>query len=101
MTEPTPLRQKRALPNRCPDADYLESMAASMEKIAASLERIEPAADVIHDLADRLDRLCQFAKRKGPWILASMPVIITAINAVSPNAGAILKVIVAAIGSPG
>jgi hypothetical protein len=99
-TEPTPLRHKR-LANRCPDAESLESMATSMTEIAASLKKIEPAADVLTELGEQAVKLRDFIKKWGPWALGSTPIIITAINAVSPEVGAILKAVVAAFAPAG
>lgn len=68
-----------------------------MERIADSLEDLKPAADVVHDLADRLDKLCQFVRRRGPWILASIPVVLSAIGAITPELAAALKTAIAAV----
>ena len=90
-------RAPRAIPNRCPDAESADRIAAAMERIADSLEDLKPAADVIHDLAGRLDRLCQFMRRRGPWILASAPVVLSAIGAITPELAAGLKAAIAAV----
>ena len=89
--------RSRAIPNRCPDAESADRMAAAMERIADSLEDLKPAADVIHDLAGRLDRLCQFMRRRGPWILASIPVVLSAVGAITPELAAGLKAAFAAL----
>lgn len=90
MTQTKP-RAPGAIPNRCPDAESADRMAAAMERIADSLEDLKPAADVVHDLAGRLDKLCQFVRRRGPWILASIPVVLSAIGAITPELAAGLK----------
>lgn len=96
MTTTKP-RAPRAIPNRCPDAESADRMAAAMERIADSLEDLKPAADVVHDLAGRLDRLCQFVRRRGPWILASMPIVLSAIGAITPELAAGLKSAITAL----
>ena len=96
MTTTKP-RAPRVIPNRCPDAESADRMAAAMERIADSLEDLKPAADVVHDLAGRLDRLCQFFRRRGPWILASIPVVLSAVGAITPELAAGLKAALAAL----
>lgn len=90
-------RAPRAIPNRCPDAESADRMSAAMERIADSLEDLKPAADVVRDLAGRLDRLCQFFRRRGPWILASIPVVLSAVGAITPELAAGLKAALAAL----
>jgi hypothetical protein len=76
--------------------------AAAMEEIAAALNRtataietgvaeIKPAAHFFVEAGGRLDALCRFLTRKGPWILASIPPVLVAVGAVSPNAAAAMK----------
>lgn len=96
MTTTKP-RAPRAIPNRCPDAESADRMASAMERIADSLEDLKPAADVVHDLAGRLDKLCQFVRRRGPWILASIPVVLSAVGAITPELAAGLKAALAAL----
>lgn len=107
-------------PNICPEAELVEGMitavnrlaatheagveierqkAASWASVATTLEELKPAAVVLHDLADRLEKLCVFLRRRGPWILASIPLIASAVGAISPNAAAALKTIIAALGA--
>lgn len=97
MTEPK--RAVRVIPNRCPDGESIDRMAHAMERIADSLDDLKPAADVVHDLAGRLDRLCQFVRRRGPWILASIPVVLSAVGAITPELAAGLKAALAALGA--
>ena len=96
MTTTKP-RAPREIPNRCPDAESADRMAAAMERIADSLEDLKPAADVVHDLAGRLDRLCQFVRRRGPWILGSIPIVLSAVGAITPELAAGLKAALAAL----
>ena len=96
--KPTTTRRDPArLSNRCGDAEAGDRIAAAMERIADSLDDLKPAADVVHDLAGRLDRLCQFVRRRGPWLLASIPVVLSAIGAITPELAAGLKAAIAAL----
>lgn len=96
--KPTTARREPArLSNRCADAEAGDRIAAAMERIADSLDDLKPAADVVHDLAGRLDRLCQFVRRRGPWLLASIPVVLSAIGAITPELAAGLKAAIAAV----
>ncbi|QTC90471.1 hypothetical protein IFJ75_14470 [Brevundimonas goettingensis] len=74
-------------------------MAIAMERIADSLDDLKPAADVVHDLADRLGRLCQFVRKRGPWILGAIPVVLSAIGAITPELAQGLKRVIAALSS--
>lgn len=85
------------LPNTCPEFEVTERIATAMERIAQSLEDLKPAADVVHDLAARLDALCRFARRRGPWILASIPVVLSAMGAITPELAAGLRTAIATL----
>ena len=100
MSEPKP-RAARAIPNRCPESDADCRQAAALERIADSLDDLKPAAAVIHDLADRLEKLCQFIRRRGPWLLASIPVVLSAIGAITPELANGLKAGIAALAGLG
>lgn len=90
------------LPNRCTEAESLENMTAALTRIADNLDELKPAAEVVHDLADRLDKLCRFLKTRGPWLLASIPFVLSAVGAVTPEVAAGLKAVIAAMGiNPG
>lgn len=54
--------------------------------ISTAVDRFGPAADTFHGFGERLDALCIFLQKKGPWFLASVPMILVAINAISPTA---------------
>lgn len=98
----TPARRASPrLPNRCADEDSIDRMAVAMERIANSLDDLKPAANVVHDLAGRLDRLCQFVRRRGPWILASIPVVLSSIGAITPQLADGLKAAIAALAGVG
>lgn len=94
---PKPVR----LPNRCTEAESLEAIATAMTRLADSLDDLKPAANVVHDLAGRLDKLCQFIRRRGPWILASIPVVLSAVGAITPELAAGLKAAISALAGLG
>lgn len=92
MAETPQSRAKPArLPNRCAEAEGMDALVVQMTRIADSLDELRPAADVVHDLAGRLDRLCQFIRRRGPWLLASIPLVLSAVGAITPELAAGLK----------
>ena len=115
MKTPTSSRSRAPVDhsNRCPEAELAEgaitaitrlaaaeeNKAASYAAIAAAIERVVPAAEVIHGFGDRLDALCTFIRRRGPWLLASIPVILSAVGAITPNAAAALKTLLAGLGA--
>lgn len=90
------------LPNRCTEAESMEALVVQMTRIADNLDELKPAAEVVHDLADRLDKLCRFMKTRGPWLLASIPFVLSAVGAITPEVAGGLKAVIAAMGiSPG
>lgn len=99
LKSPPARKENARLANRCPDGESIDRMATAMERIADSLDDLKPAADVVHDLAGRLDRLCQFVRRRGPWLLASIPVVLSAIGAITPELASGLKAAITALGA--
>jgi len=105
MTEPTSLRPSRrpaSIPNRepaCVDAEDFRAAVVQLTRLADSVEKVVPAADVVHDFADRLDKLCSFLRKRWPLLIAYLPAIYIAINAISPTASATIKAIIAALPS--
>lgn len=97
-TQPSQRSKPARLPNRCTEAEGMDALVAQMTRIADSLDDLRPAAGVVHDLAGRLDKLCQFIKRRGPWILASIPLVLSAMGAITPEIAAGLKAAITALG---
>ncbi|MDP3405038.1 MAG: hypothetical protein Q8S03_10140 [Brevundimonas sp.] len=97
MTDTAKQRTRVLNPNRCPDGESVDRMATAMERIADSLESLQPAADVVHGLAARLDGLCRFMRRRGPWLLASIPFVLSAVGAITPELADGLKSLIAAL----
>jgi len=99
--QPAPNRSHERTPNplqnQCPDCDGVDRMARAMERVASGIEEALPALQVIHDLAGRLDRLCAFVRRRGPWILASIPVVLSSVGAITPQLANGLKALIATI----
>jgi len=82
----------------CPrNDDCQRSQAEALTRIADALESLAPAANTVHDLADRLERLCVFLRQKGPWLLASAPVIASIVGAVIPELGPLARAIAGAL----
>ena len=76
-------------------ADAIESLAGAVREGTIAFQ---PAADTVAGAGQRLDALCSFLAKKGPWLLASVPAVLLAIGAISPNAAAGLKAGIAALG---
>lgn len=82
-----------ALPNEpelCAQAEATRELAAEVRKLTDELvifaKAAEPALNTVTGFGERLDALCLFFRKRGPWILASAPGVLVAIGAVSPNA---------------
>lgn len=88
MSRP-PVARRAAPPpadGHCPrNDDCQQAQAQALTRIADALESLAPAANTVHDLADRLERLCVFLRKRGPWLLASAPVIASIVGAVIPE----------------
>ena len=101
-TTPRPPRRPAA-PSRavshCPDNDCQRVQAEALTRIADALESLAPAANTVHELADRLERLCVFLRKKGPWLLASAPVVASIVGAVVPELAPWLRAIAGALAS--
>lgn len=95
---PSPARPRLAHPS--PDdpvaaaihhhATSVGELAAAAQAIAAAIQAAtaqrEPMDGFFAGLSDRLELLCRWLRRKGPWLLASIPPALVAIQAVSPQA---------------
>lgn len=65
-------------------ADALREVAGEIR--AATVQR-RPVDDFYAGATTRLELLCNWLKVKGPWLLASTPVVLVAVQAISPEAG--------------
>lgn len=72
-----------------------KATAEMAQALVAATERFGPAADTLHGFGQRLDALCMFLTKKGPWVLASIPAVLVSINAISPAAAKALGAVLA------
>ena len=100
---PGPGAKRKARP--APQADQVlladPELVNAMNRFADAAEKIAEAVlaavTFCDGIAHRLDALCSFLKRKGPWLLASIPTVLVAVQAISPNAAAALKAAIAVL----
>lgn len=55
-----------------PEARAQFALAKAINKMD---ERFGPAADAIVNFDKKLDALCAWVKKRGPWLLASIPIV--------------------------
>lgn len=79
-----------------------EALAAAIGRGAAALERCatvaEPAAEAIASLSDAQKRFCNFIVAHRLKLTASIPVVLVAIGAISPNAARVIGELLRAYG---
>lgn len=96
-----PARQARREPD--PTTKALMAQAKAMEEVAAAINRavdtFEPAMATVHSFGLRLDALCMFLRKKGPWILGSIPGVLVAIQAITPQAAKLLSAWLTGLGA--
>ncbi len=80
-----PPAARRPTQPHCTENDCQRQQAEALTRIADALESLAPAANTVHDLAARLEKLCVFLRKKGPWLLASAPLIASIVGAVIPE----------------
>jgi hypothetical protein len=84
--------------------------AAAMTRVGIALEAVanevrtatvqrKPVDEFFAGASMRLDRLCHWMKVRGPWLLASMPIVLVAVQAISPEAGRALAAILREVSS--
>jgi hypothetical protein len=102
---PTPaVARERVVQDFPPEADDgEEQLAAAVNRLAdvfeKGFEQMSPAFETVHGFGARCDALCMWLKKRGPWLLASVPVVLTAINALSPQAAKTLTSILTGLGA--
>lgn len=104
---PSQARQTATLPNTCGDGEArveaAKLIAASNDAIAAAIHdasaTFAPLAEAASAVIHRLDMLCDFLRKKGPWILGSIPTVLVAIQAISPQAAKALAAMLHAAGA--
>lgn len=71
-------------------AASMDGVAAAMREIAeairAATDQRQPMDVFFEGATNRLELLCRWLRRKGPWLLASIPPALVAIQAISPQA---------------
>lgn len=72
------------------EADHAQALAAIRiaEALEAATLRLGPAADAIHNLSVAQEKLCAFLVKHRMKLALSVPVILTLVQAISPNAAA-------------
>lgn len=65
--------------------DIGEGLHAIARAIEANTAQRAPADEFFAAATARLDHLCRFLKRKGPWLLASVPPVVFAILSGAPS----------------
>lgn len=73
----------------------MDRLATAVEGIG---EDVKPAAAFFGGASARLDALCQFLRKRGPWILASIPSVLVTIGALTPSAARGVNAVLAALG---
>lgn len=77
-------------------------VAATLKLTAAinrATDRLGPAADAIVGFGTRLDHLCAWLKKWGPWALATVPVVASLVGGASPQVGELMgKILKGAFG---
>lgn len=67
-----------------PEAAAAFALAKAIDR---ATERLAPAADTIVGFGHRLDALCNWLKKWGPWVLASIPLVASAVGGAAPEVG--------------
>ena len=67
--------------------------------IQRAVDILEPGMNTLHGFGERLDGLCAFMKKRGPWILGAIPGVLVAIQAISPQAAKGLQAALVALGA--
>jgi hypothetical protein len=75
---------RRARVKQDPEAVAAFALAKAINR---ATDRLGPAADTIVGFGHRLDVLCAWLKKWGPWALASVPVIASVVGGAAPEVG--------------
>lgn len=84
-------RAPRARPD--PEAAAALKLAAAIDRATA---RLGPAADTIVGFGHRLDLLCAWLKKWGPWALGTAPIVLTVIGGSSAQVGQVIAALIKA-----
>lgn len=80
----------------CPQAEATLVLAAEVRKlrltVRAGIRQVQPACTAVKGL-------CAWTRRWGPWALGSIPLVLTSVGAISPQAAKGLAALLKAFGS--
>lgn len=68
-----------------------EALASVAGEIRAATLQRRPVDDFYAGATQRLDLVCRWLRVRGPWLLAMTPVVLVAVQAISPEAGKALS----------
>jgi hypothetical protein len=88
--------------NGCAQVDAMDRQTAAIEALTAELrvahQALTPAAEAITDLGAAQRKLCDFLIGNRLKIAGSIPVVLVAVGAISPNAAQVIGTILRAWG---
>lgn len=77
--------------------EHAKAMHRVADAIVAATAQREPVDQFYEGATERLNLLCAWLKRRGPWLLASIPMVLVAVQAISPEAGKALAAVLQGI----
>lgn len=84
-------------PSETAESAAIKEHGGYMGEVAKGLNRIAKSIENANDLKERQQKaLGEALKKWGPWLLASVPVIVTAVGGIAPNLAEAISHIVAA-----
>lgn len=75
------------------------ALAMALDRLAGAIEDLKPAADGIHSLGVAQTKFCNFLVKHRLKLALSIPSILVAIGAISPNAAHSVAVILKSLGA--
>jgi hypothetical protein len=86
-------------------AAAMQAQATATAELATvvreATEIMAPVATAIHQLSDAQQKFCDFLVKHRVKLVASVPIVLTAIGSVSPNVAKLLGLVLRAWGLPG
>lgn len=79
-------------------AEAGEALAKAMDRLAGAIEDLKPAADGIHSLGVAQTKFCNFLVKHRLKLALSIPSVLVAVGAISPNAAHTVAVILKSLG---
>ena len=94
---PTPTAESAAIETHATSMDGVAAaLNALVAEVAAAREQQKPMHDFFADASDALSCFRMNLKKWGPWLIGSIPVVMSLINGVSPQ---VVKAVAAIVGS--